>query len=158
MDQKLNDADSESKALYYLLRLQSQWIGDLMESTKPLDGNTVVVNSKDHCIPFDIQRQGPFRIEGQKDNTSDGEVSDILFLKTEPANVIALAFSNGIITTYLLGTEVDAQWLMPRDSMDKADWKYQAGFFFLFFFFFFTLSSSYLINVFFFMQQEITKF
>ncbi|KAG2224544.1 hypothetical protein INT45_004389 [Circinella minor] len=129
LDQKLNDADSESKALYYLLRLQSQWIGDLMESIKPLDGNTVVVNSKDHCIPFDIQRQGPFKVEGKKDNTSCGEVSDILFLKTESANVIALAFSNGIIKTHLLGAQVDAQWLMPNDIKDKEDWKYQLGLF-----------------------------
>ncbi|KAI9498516.1 hypothetical protein BDB00DRAFT_867663 [Zychaea mexicana] len=131
LEQKMdNENDLESKALYYLLRLQSQWLGDLLESVTPVDGDNVAVKSNDACIPFPIQRQGPFRVEGKSQlNSNSNEVSDILFIKAEPANIIAMAYTNGKIKNHILESEIDPQWLMPTTITDKNDWKYQLGVF-----------------------------
>ncbi|KAI8142425.1 hypothetical protein BJV82DRAFT_539839 [Fennellomyces sp. T-0311] len=123
---KLDQSDGESKALYYLFRLQSQWISDLIASAKTADGDKITVRTTDSCIPFPIQRQGPFRVEGQPTKAGgQNEVSDMLFIRTEAANAIILAFTDGIIETHLLGSAVDPQWLMPNNS--NTEWETELG-------------------------------
>ncbi|KAI9317468.1 hypothetical protein BX666DRAFT_1937523 [Dichotomocladium elegans] len=117
-ERKSRDDNLELRALYYLLRLQSQWISDLVISSKEdravssIDPTIVTVCSRDSHVPFPVQRQGPFMINGESVEFGS-EVGDLVLIKTDTANILVTAYTNGYIQTLLLGSDIDPQWLMP---------------------------------------------
>lgn len=125
-----DDDDSDAKALYYLLRLQSQWISDVIASGRKQrtavvgDSDIVSICSRDSSVPFPVQRQGPFKIEDDNQLKPGSEVGDLIFISTEAANILVAAYTNGDIQSYLLGSEIDPQWLMPIQARES-DWKYE---------------------------------
>lgn len=48
------------------------------------------------------------------------QVTDILYIYTEPIHLLALAFSNGQVENHILTSETDAQWQMP--AKNKEEW------------------------------------
>ncbi|KAI7879763.1 hypothetical protein K492DRAFT_208027 [Lichtheimia hyalospora FSU 10163] len=127
-----NDDDSDAKALYYLLRLQSQWISDVIGSGRKskaamVGGSDIVsICSRDSSVPFPVQRQGPFKIQDNNQLVADSQVGDLIFISTQAANILVAAYTNGHVQSYLLGSEIDPQWLMPVQSRES-DWKYELG-------------------------------
>lgn len=127
-----DDDDSDAKALYYLLRLQSQWISDVIGSGRKTkaavtgDADLVSICSRDSSVPFPVQRQGPFRIENDNQLKSGSEVGDLIFISTEAANILVAAYTNGQVQSYLVGSDIDPQWLMPIQARES-DWKYELG-------------------------------
>lgn len=125
-----DDDDSDAKALYYLLRLQSQWISDVIGSGRKTkaavtgDADLVSICSRDSSVPFPVQRQGPFRIENDNQLKSGSEVGDLIFISTEAANILVAAYTNGQVQSYLVGSDIDPQWLMPIQARES-DWKYE---------------------------------
>lgn len=116
--------EETDEAYYFLLRLQSQWLSEVLEAAqdhreknpKTLDTEMATIHIRGGLIPFPVQRQGPFRCEESVAFDPDHQVADILFLRSHPLKAIILAFTDGSVRNYILETDVDPQWKMPRDA------------------------------------------
>lgn len=124
------EADADKRANYYLLCLQSQWLSDLLASAKrhenPLlaaDSETVVIRSNETSIPYKVQRQGPVRIENDLEALHDDfQVGDLLLTKTDAVSILSVAYTNGFVSNYLLGNDIEPQWVMPiREAKEWQD-------------------------------------
>ncbi|KAI7870947.1 hypothetical protein BDF14DRAFT_1719723 [Spinellus fusiger] len=136
----LDQLEDDRQCLYYTQRLHYQWIYDMLLSTGTerketptfVDRDLVIVETTKCSIPYDIQRQGPFKVEGimgDPFDISDEQVSDIAFLKTGAVDVLAIACTNGTVCNYLLGVGIDPQWLMPSAHDPDRPWQSKLGLF-----------------------------
>ncbi|KAG0171462.1 hypothetical protein DFQ28_005138 [Apophysomyces sp. BC1034] len=135
VEKKAGHENIEWQALTNFYRLHYQWIYDMLGSVKKLgkddtsliDGECVSVRSHKCSIPHQVQRQGPFKI-AQDENQSldiDAQVSDMTFIKTKPVDILAVAFTNGTVRNYILAAGIEAQWLMPTETTQmwkREDW------------------------------------
>ncbi|KAF7720796.1 hypothetical protein EC973_006072 [Apophysomyces ossiformis] len=130
-EEKAKKDNEDDPVDIYLYRLQYQWIHDMLESAKKarkehatlIDGESVSVRSNMCSIPHQIQRQGPFKITQDEDQIMEegAWVSDMVHIRSKPVDILAVAFSNGTVRNYVLGSGIDAQWLMPNDTTQP--WK-----------------------------------
>lgn len=95
------------------------WINTLFQSAKKttLDGGSLLVRSdKNHSI-YPVQRQGPFVTnEGEK----SGEATDMLYINADPVHVLVLAFTNGTVKNYIVGSDINAQWQFSAQDPNEA--------------------------------------
>ncbi|EIE79701.1 hypothetical protein RO3G_04406 [Rhizopus delemar RA 99-880] len=116
----------DTRTLSRLFKLQKQWLQHLIESAKvgrkvsPTSNDTLSVISNTTSFSLPLRRQGPFMINHQHSLLNIAQVTDILYIYTEPIHLLALAFSNGQVENHILTSETDAQWQMP--AKNKEEW------------------------------------
>lgn len=135
-------SDSEdSKTLSYLYHLQWSWVSALQQSAKitsknhktNLDADTLTVTSDADHNTYPVQRQGPFLVSQNVNLQAGAEATSILYINVSPLNIIALAFTDGTIHNYIVGSEVDPQWQMPMHNPKNPLQKKVSKLVFLFF-------------------------
>ncbi|KAI8336018.1 hypothetical protein BD560DRAFT_360066 [Blakeslea trispora] len=132
-EQAKSSSESEHRLLSHLFKLQSLWISTLFQSAKvsrhttaqnsaKIDNDMLTVtSSKSHSI-HSVQRQGPFMINHTDILANGVEPSNILYINADPVHILALAFNNGLVHNYILGSEIDPQWQLPNDKGSK-EWE-----------------------------------
>lgn len=119
-----DDENEDNRLLYYLLRMQSAWITNVLQIAKPLDENFLLVSFTGPLFKFSIQRQGPFRTEAPTE--SDGQVADMMLMPNDPVMIMVVAYTNGNIHHYILGSVIEPQWLV-RGRRSQENWRNQAS-------------------------------
>lgn len=114
------DETQDNKPLYYLLRMQSAWITNVLHIAKPLDDKSFLVAFTDPLLKFPIQRQGPFQTEAPTE--ANGEVADMMLLTNNPITVMVVAYTNGSIHHYILGSVIEPQWVV-RGRKSQDNWR-----------------------------------
>ncbi|KAI8384616.1 uncharacterized protein BYT42DRAFT_563086 [Radiomyces spectabilis] len=124
--------NSHRQCLSYLFRLQYQWIQDMLESNKEmrkdnpalLDNEKLSIDAEGSSVPFAPHRQGPFSVDNDECLCEDSHVSDMLFSRVQPVNILSVAYTNGTLKNFILGSEMDAQWRMPIER-EEYPWQQQ---------------------------------
>ncbi|OBZ88612.1 Nucleoporin nup82 [Choanephora cucurbitarum] len=132
-EQAKSSSESDHKLLSHLFKLQNLWVNALFQSakiarhataqnsTKADNDMLTVTSSKNHSL-HSVQRQGPFMISHTNILADGIEPSDILYINADTVHILALAFNNGLVHNYILGSEIDAQWQLPTSPNGK-EWE-----------------------------------
>ncbi|KAI9244347.1 hypothetical protein BY458DRAFT_447831 [Sporodiniella umbellata] len=127
--QKTRDSDTiDTRTLSYLFKLQKQWLEQLVNSASAgckknphlLNNDMLSVASNTVSVSLPVRRQGPFVINHPSDALNSAQVTDILYIYSEPIHLLALGLSNGQVQNHILTSETDAQWQIPLE--DKKEW------------------------------------
>ncbi|RCI05659.1 hypothetical protein CU098_011899 [Rhizopus stolonifer] len=133
--QKTKNASSpDTRTLSYLFKLQKHWLEQLVDSAIVGYKTNTSLPSKDMLsvahntvsVSLPVRRQGPFIINHQNSSSNLAQVTDILYIYSEPIHILALALSNGQIQNHILTSETDAQWQIPLE--DKKEWHKEVHF------------------------------
>ncbi|KAL0088539.1 hypothetical protein J3Q64DRAFT_1875667 [Phycomyces blakesleeanus] len=130
--------DDDHQALYYLQQLHYQWLDEMLKSTvvdrqnhpSLVDRSMINIQSNKCSLPFTVKRQGPFLTGGNFDGVLDintAQISDIQFIKSKASDILVVACTDGSVRNFLLGTQVDPQWLMPVQNNPRYPWQAKLG-------------------------------
>ncbi|KAI8975092.1 hypothetical protein BDF20DRAFT_876853 [Mycotypha africana] len=120
--EQANASESKDhKSLAPLYNLQSKWINALLKSARiakrstlhTMDGDSLFVTNDSSQSKYKLQRQGPFKVNNNRGTSMDATVTDILYTNFDSINIISLAFTDGTVDNYILGSEIDAEWSIP---------------------------------------------
>lgn len=129
--EKVSDSN-DINALTYLYKLQKQWLQDLFDSAKVgckanpslMNNDTLSVVSNTSSFNFPVKIQGPFLTNCPTNSRGYAQVTDILYVYSEPLHILILALSNGLIQNHMLNTESDAQWdVLKADGVER--WQHE---------------------------------
>ncbi|KAI9025024.1 hypothetical protein CLU79DRAFT_745892 [Phycomyces nitens] len=129
--------DDDRQSLYYLQQLHYQWLDEMLKSTVAdrhnhpslVDSSMINIQSNKCSLPFTVQRQGPFMV-GRNSGDVFGDnvqVGDIQFIKSKASDILVMACTDGSVRNFLLGTEIDPQWLMPVQNNPRYPWQAKLG-------------------------------
>ncbi|KAG1450550.1 hypothetical protein G6F56_008317 [Rhizopus delemar] len=90
-----------NKALASLHRRSLKWLRDLFNSAK-ISKRNGLAQSVVHSSTLPVKRQGPFLVNYHQDASIHSQVTDILYVASEPIHLLVVALSNGQIQNHIL--------------------------------------------------------